>query len=565
MSGLTTPGADGGAPSRHHRRFDVVAALSIVFVVLIVGGPGISVGGLGWSDAPNHTFDGIFIYELLKQQPEGSWRHWAEQFYLRYPALGIIVYYPPGFAAVEAFIFALAGVSVATARATVLLYAAGAGLLMYALGRRWFDRPTGLVAALILLTCPHGFAWMNDVMLEWPATFWILAAVCAYERDRAGRRAIWSAALGLSVVMAFTTKQTAGFILPVILLHAVSAGEARRYFLRGGFIVSVSLSVLLIGCYLVVAGRFAALPAFLLKPSLDFSGMAGWPVEMLGWPLLPLAILGLGTFVLKSDRGARGLLLLWFVGWTGFSLLIVGKEPRYLFYSIPPLAFAAVRFCLPSERRGASRPLSVPTDAARFILLGLLVVVQVVLGRSGSTGRLPTYAGAVRELVRRPDADLVLVDAVRDGQFILDVYLDDDARDRIVPLRASKVLYARAARERYGYEQFVRSGREIIELLDRYGIRYIVLESRLPDTAYVEADPPPRMMLRELLGTDERFRLVRSWPLACGDRIWDNVELRLYEYPGCPARTSHSIRLSIPGMGREVTIELPPEPPGQSR
>src|SRR5262245_12513798 len=77
------------------------AFIGIILIVLsLIGLPQISAGGLGWSDAPNHTFDGIFILELLKQRPWGHLREWAEQSYLHYPTLGIVVYYPPGFAVV---------------------------------------------------------------------------------------------------------------------------------------------------------------------------------------------------------------------------------------------------------------------------------------------------------------------------------------------------------------------------------------------------------------------------------------------------------------------------------
>ncbi|OQZ06350.1 MAG: hypothetical protein B6D36_05400, partial [Planctomycetes bacterium UTPLA1] len=165
------------AASMGSRRCDLIAAILILIAVLLTGAPGITEGGLGWSDAPNHTFDGVFVYEFFRNWPLDHAREWAEQFYLRYPALGIIVYYPPGFAVVEAGLFAIFGVNIAVARATVLVFAFGAGWLMYLLGRRWFDRPTGLLASLLLITCPHGLLWMNDVMLEWPATFWILASV----------------------------------------------------------------------------------------------------------------------------------------------------------------------------------------------------------------------------------------------------------------------------------------------------------------------------------------------------------------------------------------------------
>ena len=539
-------------------RFDLAAMGIILLAILAIGAPGITTGGLGWSDAPNHTFDGIFVYEFIRQWPLDRAREWAEQFYLRYPALGIIVYYPPGFAFIEAGLFAILGVSIGVARATVLMFAFGAGWLMYVLGRRWFDRPTGLLASLLLITCPHGLLWMNDVMLEWPATFWILVCVWSYERGRTSRSAAWSFLLAGAVVMAFMTKQTAGFILPVLLVHALLQSDRWKYMLRPSLLVSLIASCAFIGGYVLFSRRYTALPSQLLRPSFDLAGMAHWPAEILGWPLLPIAILGLLTFIAKPDRGPRGLLLLWFAAWTGFSLSIAAKEPRYLFFSIPPLAFAAVRFGLGSERsKVVRRTLSWRADAPRLTLLSALVLVQGLLARARDTGRLPDYAAAVTKLIERENADLVLVDSVRDGQFVFDVYQNPEARDRIIPLRASKILYARAAREKYDYQQFVESPDDIVALFDRYAIRYAVIESAYPATPYTDADPPPRKMLRELLGNDERFSLLDTWSQKFGDPIWDGVELQLYEYRECPSRTEKKIKLSIPAMNREVELELP--------
>lgn len=567
------PAASVAPPAGPAERMRDRSCLALVIgATLAMGLPDIGRGGLGWSDAPNHAFDGIFLYELARQWPVDRLPAWAEAFYLRFPAIGIIVYYPPGFAAVEAGVFALMGVSIMACRMTVLLHACGAGCLMYVLGRRWFDRPTGLFAALLLVTCPHGLWWLTDVMLEWPATFWILAAVYAYERDRETRLARWAAALGLCVVMAFMTKQTAGFILPVLIVHAFIApaatpgkaawiAEKRRYFARPAQIATLLAAGLVIGGYVISTRKYTALPAQLLRPSLDVSGMAHWPAEILGWPLLPVAVLGLGTFVFRPDRGARGLLLLWFAAWTGFSISIAAKEPRYLFFSLPPVMFAAVRFGIGAEARhsdgGGSRRLTWRDDRPRLVLLAALVVAQAVLSRWHWTGHLPSYAGAAAALAGRDDADLVLVDAVRDGQFIFDVYQNENARRRIIPLRASKLLYARAAREKYDYQQFVDSPADIVAVLDRYGIRYIVIESAYPKTPYADADPPPRKMLRKLVSGDARFALVEAWPLDCGDPSWDGIELRLYEYMACRPRRDKRIRLSIPAMGREVEFDLP--------
>src|SRR5262249_18795110 len=155
-----------------------------------------------------------------------------------------------------------------------------------------------------------------------------------------------------------------------------------------------------------------------------------------------------------------------------FSSTIQAKEPRYFFFALPPLAFAATRFFTGRLRP----PFAWSTDRARIIFLSLLVLTQAALARIHDVGHLPNYAFALAELANRPDAALVLVDAVRDGQFVVDAYQNPKTRNKIIPLRASKFLYVRAARERYQYQQFVQRPEDIVAFLDEYGIRYIVTE-----------------------------------------------------------------------------------------
>ncbi len=559
-----------GCTERSWGAADLLAAAVLLVAVVLLGGRDLGAGGLGWSDAPHHTFDGIFLYELVQEAVRRgrglldmeAWRSWAEHFYIRFPAIGIFVYWPPGFAAVQAAVFGLFGVSVWAARSTVLLFAFGAVLLMYRLGRHWFDRPSGLLAALLLLTCPHGVLWLNDVMLEWPATFWLLLAVWLYELDR-GRARWWRAAgWGAALVMAFLTKQTAVFIGPVLVLHALLTRAGRLWLRRPAVLGSLMVAAGVVAAYLAATRPFSALVPHLVRPSPDLLFYPRHLPEIVGWPLLPVVLLGIVTLAGTVDRGFRGLLLLWLGAWTAFCSVISAREPRYFFFALPPLAFAAVRFL--TRPGGAGEPvLSRRRDVGRWSLLSVLVLGQAALAWRDATGRLPGYEQAVAELKRRADADLVLVDAVRDGQFVLDVYLDPDARRRLVPLRASKLLYARAARMQYAAEVFVQTPEDIVALLDRYGIRYIVIESELPRTHYIDADPPPRRLLRRLLAEDPRFERVADWPLRCGDPIWDEVHLQLYAYPGCPPRREKTITLSFPGMGREVRFELPEEPGGE--
>lgn len=536
----------------------IAAAVILALAVALIAGPGLTDGGLGWSDAPQHVGGGVFLIEFCKALPLDRPAAWAERFYLDYPSVGLIVYWPPGFAVALAAAFAMFGVHVVTARLTVMLFAFAAGWLMVRLGRRWFGDATGLLAALLLFTCPHGALWLNDVMLEWPATFWILLTVWAYQKDRDQPKTRWAMLAAAAWVAAFLTKQTAGFIMPVLLVHALLGADRRVFLRRPALIASLAVAAGLIVAYVLVSRPYAALSGVLIEPSPDFWFYPARLVEIVGLPLLPAALLGLATLIARPSRGPRGLLLLWLFAWWGFSSVIAAKEPRYFFFALVPLMFATVRFLVPRPKPdGSEAAITWPGGAARIALLVAVIVVQAAIARSRPTGRLPDYAAAVEMLANRPDADLVLVDAVRDGQFVLDNYRNPRTRGRIIPLRASKLLYARIARTRWGYAQFVDSERDIVDLLDRYGIRYVAIESALPRTHYLDADPPPRESLRRLLANDERFVCLGAWPLRCDDPAWEEVELKLYAYPTCPPRRSKTITLSIPAMGREVEIELP--------
>ncbi|MCA9255565.1 MAG: glycosyltransferase family 39 protein, partial [Phycisphaerales bacterium] len=490
--------------------------------------------------------------------------------------------------------FAVTGVSLLAARCVVLAFAFAAAYTLFRLLRDVYDDGVAMIAALLLATCPFGELWMTDIMLEWPATFWMLLAAWAHVRSlmnprrRAG--AIWSVVCGGAIAAAFLTKQTAGFIWPVILLHAMLSRGGRRWLLRRSTIGAFALAAIVIGLYERVSKPYAGLASKLLEVEVDPIWYARRGVEIFGWGILCAAGIGIvaGLRAITTRGRVRGgstgtdldpatlagslavavrnetspavslrptwLLLIWFAGWYAFSSAIEAKEPRYLFFALPPvvtLAAFGVRAMGRWIDRGRRERLAI------VLLAGLVIVGNTLWAIANSRGRLPSYAPAVETLVERGDADLVLVDAVRDGQFVFDVYDNPAARGRIIPLRASKLLYARAARMKYGGEILVEREADIVEMLNALGIRYIVMESQSPRTNDATIDPAPRKLLRSLVADSSRFALRGDWPLACDDPDWSDVSLRVYEYLACPGRTTDRITIPVPAMGRDVEIELP--------
>lgn len=549
MTPVESPPSIAAAAEKLPPGFDRMARVVIVAAVAGLGLRGITAGGLGWSDGPLHALDGALLLDFLRELPLDRIRAWADEFYLRHPSIGFIVYYPPGYAAVEALFYALGGVSIVTARVCILAHAAGASLLLYDVSRRLIDRRAALAAALLLLTSPHGAQWLFDIMLEWPATLWILATVCAALRFREDPRGRWAVLGTIAFIAAFLTKQTAGFIGPVLAILLLAERPARAAIRQPAVWSSLLVAATFPLIYLLAVRPFTALPSQLLQlERSDAFFYVRHFGETAGWPMTALAIVGLFALVRERNLRAGAWLLIWFIAWTAFSSVIAAKEPRYFFFALPPMAVLA----------GACSGIMLRDRRIGAFVVAWVVGLQALSAVREHPRYLPRYDMAVRALLACDDADLVLVDAVRDGQFIFDAYCDPTARNRLIPLRASKLLYARAAREKYGYQQFVNSPQDCVDLLARYGVRYVLIESALPRTDYRDADPPPRAMLRQALADADRFEPLHAWPLRCDDPAWNDVELRLYRVRVAPTTRPATITLPMPSMGRAITLPLPP-------
>ncbi|MHC4441333.1 MAG: ArnT family glycosyltransferase [Planctomycetota bacterium] len=555
-------------PTPRSKIINPVILIALAAITSIICARNISAGGLSWSDAPLHTMDGVFIHDLLIEQPIGSLKTWAQQFYLKHQCLGIVVYYPPLFAAFESVIFLLAGVSIFAARLAVLIFAIAAVWLIYGLTARMFGRLAGITAAILTISTPAGVEWATQVMLEWPATFFILLALIAYLRclDKPN----WTNAilLGLGILGAYLTKQTAAFVLAVVLLDIVCK---KRWLIlsRPSVWAPSAIALLIIAAYALATSSYNQLAPQLIAGTPPFRHLADqnswfWYLRELpsivGWPMLSGLILGFTVIVTTITKQRKtgaidiqirylSLPVIWFGLWLLISSIFAAKEARYFFFAVPAMAIVTAAGLAKLDRQ--------KQWGLGSVALFILCSIQGVSALRQPIYRLPDMQPTVNYLAQQEDADLVLVDAVRDGQFIFDVRTNPKARNRIIPMRASKFLYSRAARTKYDYQAHINTTDQLFDWIDQLGIRYIVIEDRLPATTDQSWDPPPRSMLRDTLQDQQRFQQVFSQTLAGNHPHWQKVNLLTFSYLKAQPRTTNTIKVRIPAMNREWTLTLP--------
>ncbi len=155
------------------------SAYYVTFLILwtvIILTNGITCNNFWFSDDTRHAMDGIFIMDFIRDFPMRNAYDYLIQYYTKYPALGIGVY-PPFFAMIEAIFFTLFGLSVFTAKLTVVFFAIVAVVFWYKLIKLIFDENIAFYSSFIFITTPIIIVWSKAVMLEMPTLAMIILSV----------------------------------------------------------------------------------------------------------------------------------------------------------------------------------------------------------------------------------------------------------------------------------------------------------------------------------------------------------------------------------------------------
>lgn len=344
------------------RRIDgaTVACLAGLFLaVLVLEAVGYRGEDFWWPDSPRHAMGGALVHDFVTESSLTDPLHFAERYYLRYPAFSVGLY-PPGFYVLEGGMFALFGISEASALAVVgLLYFAGGAAVFY-LARLWLGRVESFAVALLSLCLPEVAFWGREVMLDVPMCALLLVGIAMFIRrlDDPDRNAVyWSV---LPLVGAVYIKYNAAFVGPLLAAVLVSR-RGWRELQRPAVWAWGAVAVILLApaaALMAALGRFNVTQAVEVGPgqgaALPLDSFRNWTyyLEQLpaqaGWETVALAAAGLALILwrprLRDAAPRAGILLAWFgFGYLVFSLIAL-KEQRHTMTLLVPVLFAAALF-----------------------------------------------------------------------------------------------------------------------------------------------------------------------------------------------------------------------------
>jgi 4-amino-4-deoxy-L-arabinose transferase-like glycosyltransferase len=468
-------------------------------------------GDIDWPDASRHALNGAFVLDFIQQLP---WRHpieFAYDYYRQWPALTIL-FYPPLFYGILAVVYAVFGVSEASALLTELAFLFLLAWGAFRLSRHWLDPPPALAVGLLLLGAPELAFWGRQIMLDVPAyAFLVWAAEFLVRHLKSGQKWPLFGAVICAVAAAYTKYNAIFFVVPIAISLLYAYGW--RVFRQRAVLQAAALGAAML---LPLVGIFFAFGSYNLDQAAAFSGAEAsrWNIaeltyyarimpSVISWPTLALACLYVLALpfapALRLARADAIFLGSWLlVGYAFYSMIAV-KEPRHILFITYPLALAAVLLI--------DRPLA----KISFRYAVCLVFAAAILASTLTTGTVPAVAG-MREAAESvgqlaPPETNVAFWGSRDGTFIYAMRAYSGRRDLGV-VRLDKILLSDVTVYlEHGFKENVISPDELTGTLRDLHVQYVVYQTRYhDDLASVKA-------LQEALGSD-KFSEVERIPMT---------------------------------------------------
>lgn len=506
------------------------------------------------NDENRHVMTGVFFHDLLLDMPLDRLRGYATDYYLQYPALGLMVW-PPLFYGVEGLFMLLFGTSYLAARALVGLFSTGAFAYLFLLVRRTHDTFDAALTVLLCGLAPLVFLLTRHVMLEMPAVFFVLAAVYHFLRylDAGRRLDIYLAAVASGL---FALTRFDGHLLLLFFLIAL-AWRRRFDVLRRGHVWLAALLALGLVLPVYVPMMIELGEAHVLmtvkggaNPQ-EFAGRTLWyylsyyPRDLLRqigpFTVVP-AVLGFFAALLRPSRRAACWPYLALAAATYLAFTFLAEvEERHSIYWYPAFALFAVEGI-----RLVAGWLPIPRARAALAVL-------VAAGAFWSAATRPVlyvrgYEEAARYVLANTGSSrFVLIDGFLNGDFIYQVRRLDPGR-KLWVLRGDKILYGVLISPRGGYAEYAGGRREILDKLYRYDPELIVVEQ--PQVGF--RIPMAERLRQTLAAHPERYELVKSFPVASNVRSFRNVRLDVYRSKVRNPDPEQRVSFHMIGLGREI-------------
>jgi glycosyltransferase involved in cell wall biosynthesis len=398
--------------------------------------------------------------------------NYAIAYLVHYPKLSL--YYPPAFHSAIAILSYLFGMSSFTGAATGLLFGVLTILAIYYFGRKFIDRNTAIVSAILFALVPQVFILSIKAMLDLTfMLFFILSLALYLVALRTGKtRKFIYAAIVLSI--GFLFKQNIVLLAPVIFLYTMVV--YRKYVKH--VVLSLLLSAIIVAPYVLAIYKLGLISVMLqsslglegyVSNNLQFNTFAGWlyyPTQLgsiyFSYPVFIATFIALLYYSWKREKHWQ-LFLAWFLTLIVFFVFVPNKQGRYILPAIPSLIFP-LAFYITKLPKIKVLPLSILAFSACAILIIYTSYTLLAPSFYYNTDYFEVAASVMEKkgnVLLTADSDSFYTSA-----FIFEVMRLDNSKEKSV-LRPC-----------------ILGARDINSLINENGVRYAIVPDKILPTSF---------------------------------------------------------------------------------
>jgi len=521
--------------------------MSLTVILIVAGVLSISLplssSGPLWPDGQWYVFNGILIHDMIRDGAVFSPYAYNVTFYAQYPATNL-PYGPPFFAVVNAIAFSLFGISFSVSRYVVAFYTVCASLMCWFMVYRIYeDYWLSVIAVAVFLFNPFTLANSRDITPELPVAFYSFLTVyfyyyyVEYGRKRFGLLAAISLSLGY-LTKPYIIPLGASLFIYILIFKKWSVLRKSETW------VGIMIAIILIVPYTILSLSFTT--EYLVHPApIAWDLMAVYPVIFIGHaPFITVfAVFGFFIGLIKKDKLIL-LSLIWAVCWYLFFTFYIRNTngEKYLATFIPAMIAPSAIV------------LHGMVSRIKSVHLKRVVIISIAIGFLYRASQTPFYyvygyETAAEYVANNRKGKSVLFYGSYDGSFMLGIR-KRSPMGGIIVLRGDRQLATRLWWGELKDNSTIRTGQEIIDLLNKYQTGYVVVENEMP----LAKNYSEYLILNKTLKSKEHFREIERFPIETNYRKL-GTELIIYEFNRDPeADEAIIITFPVPTLEREIKV-----------
>ena len=496
-------------------------------------------------DMPKYLMNGVYFYDLIKDFPINNIIDYTYKYFARYPALSL-GHHPFLLSIAEIPFYSIFGISVFSARLTIIVFMLIAGIVWFKFINSIYDETIAFISSLLFVTTPYIVKFSRVVMSEiFSLSFIILTTYLFFKYYKSDKNR-YAFTFSVILIMSICARYTSIFMIPIFLCYLILQKDLKKLINKNMIIAYISIIVLLLPIILVVLKFSQTNVQWVMhntiSSSIEFSKITRHLKSLwlyhLTLPVFVLSLCAIIASIYKRDKRAV-FFLLWIIGFYIQITCTPAQDPRYSMYWIPALClFPAVIIDFSPVRLWR-----ILTSIALIAIVSYQFFVSYQLDPEYADG----YEQAARYVVEQSNGETLLFSSNVDTGFFIFFVRKYDTNKNFIVLRADKILSTSLLNRIV--EDRITSREQIYDVLDDFGVKDIVIE----DTTYTSY---ALETLRQEVKS-EKFRLLKNINIQSNNKLINNYNLSIYEYKGYKnPRIGKELHMNIPLMGGSIKVKF---------